>query len=123
MSTMKILIVDDEPAIITMYMEKLVMEGFTVIVATDGQSALEKAQAEKPDIILLDVIMPNVNGLDTLKQLKANPETAQIPVYLLTNIQEETGAEHGKQFGAAGYFFKAETEPRTLAALLKEIKR
>lgn len=119
---MKVLLIDDEPPIITMYSEKLTISGFEVVSAFDGETGLKKARTDKPDVILLDVIMPKMNGLDVLKTLKSDPETKDIPVYLLTNIQEATGEERGKQFGAAGYLFKAETEPSRLVEVLRKIK-
>lgn len=120
---MKVLIVDDEPAIITMYRTKLLEEGFEVVVSEDGEEAIARAKADRPDVILLDLIMPKVNGLDVLKALKADPTTEHIPVYLLTNIPEESGGGKGKDLGATGYLFKADTEPQALVTVLKRIKK
>lgn len=120
---MKVLIIDDEAPIITMYSEKLTSEGFKVVAANDGVSGLEQARKEKPDVILLDLIMPKINGLDVLKELKNDPATAKIPVYLLTNIPQETGSGKGRQLGADGYLFKADTEPKVLVEALRALKR
>lgn len=119
---MKILIVDDEESILDMYTEKLVAEKFTVITAPDGIAGLKKAEEEGPDVILLDIIMPQVNGLDILKQLKGNDKTKKIPVYLLTNIPEGSSTGKAKELGADGYLLKAETEPMQLSEFLKELK-
>lgn len=118
---MKVLLVDDEAAIVAMYKEKLTDEGFTVTCAADGEEALMMAKKDRPDVILLDLIMPKINGLDVLKQLKDDPLTAPIPVYLLTNIPAESGGNKGEDLGATGYLFKAETEPAALASVLKKI--
>jgi CheY-like chemotaxis protein len=123
MSTMKVLLIDDEAPIVAMYNEKLSKEGFNVLTAANGIIGIQIAKKERPDVILLDIIMPKLNGLDVLKELKNEPTTKDIPVYLLTNIQEETGEDRGKQFGAAGYLFKAETEPGELVRMLKGLKK
>lgn len=119
---MKILIVDDESSIIDMYKEKLTYDGFEVITATDGEDGLKEAQANKPDIILLDIIMPKMNGFDALKALKADSKTSDIPVYLLTNIPEDSSAAKGKELGSEGYLFKAETEPGQLSKIMKSFE-
>lgn len=120
---MKVLIIDDEPPIVAMYQEKLEHEGFTVISATGGEAGIERAKKDKPDVILLDLIMPKLNGLDVLKNLKGDPITQPIPVFLLTNIPEESGGDKGDKLGAAGYLFKAETEPHQLAEVLKKLEK
>lgn len=119
---MKILIIDDEPPLVLMYREKLELEGFQVISAGGGEAGLEKAKKEKPDMILLDLIMPKMNGLDVLKTLKGDPTTQNIPVLLLTNIPKDSGGDKGEKLGAAGYLFKAETEPQKLIEILKRFK-
>ena len=120
---MKILIIDDEPPILEMYKEKLTQEKHEVVTAAEGEAGLKKAKEAKPDIILLDLIMPIVNGLDILKQLKEDSSTKDVPVYLLTNIPEDSGATKGKQLGAAGYLFKAETEPAKLADFIAKLAK
>lgn len=120
---MKVLIIDDEQPIIEMYKDKLVNEGVTVVSATSSEAGLKKAKEAKPDVILLDLIMPKINGLDVLKQLKEDPSTKTIPVFLLTNIPEDSGAKKGKQLGAEGYLFKAETEPADLAKIMKKFEK
>ena len=120
---MKVLIIDDEAPIVGMYQEKLEHEGFQVLSATGGESGIEKAKKEKPDIILLDLIMPKLNGLDVLKTLKGDPITQNIPVFLLTNIPEDSGGDKGQKLGAAGYLFKAETEPQKLVQVLKGFQK
>lgn len=120
---MKILIVDDEKAVLEMYQDNLVREGFEVILASSGQEGLVKARDEKPDLILLDIIMPRLNGFDVLRELKSNPETAPIPVYLLTNLPQEAAGEKCKQLGGEGYLVKAEYEPGMISKLIKKIKK
>lgn len=119
---MKVLIVDDEDDVLKMYGEKLVAEGFEVVTADDGQDGLEKAQKEKPDVVLLDIIMPKFNGLDVLKILKSQEDTKSIPVYLLTNLPQEASGEKAKELGASGYLVKYGNEPATVAAFLKGLE-
>ena len=116
---MKVLIVDDEPAVLQMYQEKLIAEGFKVILAQDGKSGIDKTKSENPDIVMLDIIMPKINGLDVLKELKKDPDTQKIPVFLLTNLPEECSADKCKSLGADGYLVKAQYEPSALAQYLK----
>ncbi len=118
---MKVLIIDDEKPILDMYREKLTSEGINVVTVSNGEDGLKKAESEKPDIILLDVLMPKVNGLDTLKALKNNEATKHIPVYILTNLPEES-ASKAHSLGGAGYPFKAETEPSKLVKFLKDLE-
>lgn len=117
----KILIIDDEEAICQMYKMKLEMEGLQVLTATEGQTGIELAKNEKPQLILLDIIMPRVNGFDVLKILKDDKETKDIPVFLLTNLPKESGGEKGRKLGAVGYLVKADYEPDALAKMIKGV--
>lgn len=109
----KILIIDDEEAILKMYSEAL--NKHEVLTAKDGKSGVEIAQQNHPDLILLDIILPKVNGLDVLAQLKNNQETATIPVIMLTNLPEEASGDKAQTLGADKYFVKAEYEPEKLS--------
>lgn len=117
---MKIIIVDDEQALVKMYSSALEMAGFEVISASDGKMAIETINKEKPDAILLDIIMPQINGLDVLKQLKEKEETKKIPVFLLTNLPEESALSKANSLGAEDYFVKAQTEPQQMAEVLQK---
>lgn len=120
-SNLKILIIDDEPAVLEMYKIKLEMEGFKVLTASDGQIGIELAKRERPAVILLDIIMPKLNGLDVLKILKGDNATKGIHVFLLTNLPEESGKEVGTGLGATGYLVKANYEPSVLAKMLRGV--
>ena len=115
----KILIIDDEESVLEMYKMKLEMEGFEVQTAADGERGIEMAKKEKPKVILLDIIMPKLNGFDVLKILKENKETQNIPVFLLTNLPKEAGEKKSKELDMAGYLVKAEYEPAALANIIK----
>jgi DNA-binding response OmpR family regulator len=117
----KVVIIDDEEGVLQMYKTKLDMEGFQSFTALDGQTGISIIKKEKPDVILLDIIMPRVNGFDVLKILKEDKETKDIPVFLLTNLPQEAGGAKGTELGAAGYLVKADYEPATLAKMIKGV--
>jgi DNA-binding response OmpR family regulator len=108
---MKILIIDDELGISKLYSEKLNNEGFEVLTAQNGLDGFALAKKELPNLILLDIIMPKMNGLDTLKQLKEDESTKAIPVILLTNLPAEMSMLKARQLGAVDYLVKAEYDP------------
>ena len=112
----KILIIDDEESILKMYSAAL--SEHEILTAKDGNQGIEIAEKGEPDLILLDIIMPKVNGLDVLSQLKENQETSAIPVLILTNLPEESSGDKAKSLGADGYFVKAEYEPEKLAEIV-----
>ncbi|HOW58125.1 MAG TPA: response regulator [Candidatus Omnitrophota bacterium] len=96
----KILFVDDEPMVVALMQKRLASRGFIVETAFDGKEALQKAKDWKPDLILLDVIMPEMNGYDTCRQLKAAQETAHIPVVFFTASQDSALETNAKKVGA-----------------------
>ncbi len=106
----KILIVEDDIAISGMYQIKLEKSGYRVFIANDGIMGLEMAKSELPDLILLDVIMPQLDGFSVLESLKQNEETKNIPVILLTNLGTEEDREKGKLLGAADYWIKVDID-------------
>lgn len=115
---MKVLIIDDEKGILKMYEEYLKTAKIEVISASDGQTGINMARSQKPDVILLDIIMPKYNGLDVLKEMKKDPEIKDTPVFLLTNLPEECSGDKAKELGAAGYLVKAEYEPKMVIDVL-----
>lgn len=118
----KVLLVDDDPLIIRMYEHKLSDEGYDVILAFDGEEGIVKAADEQPDIILLDLMMPKMNGIDALKHLKKDPKTKKIPVVILTNIGDDQAyVKTTKELGAEDYMVKATTSLKDLAARVASI--
>ncbi len=115
---MKIMIVDDEVNILEMLRFRLEASGFEVVEAQDGEEAISKAKAEKPDLILLDVMMPRRNGFQTCRALKQDPETQAIRVILLTAKDQESDKYWGHETGADGYV----TKPFDAADLMKVIR-
>lgn len=118
---MKILVIDDEPAVLKMYSAALKDAGHTVVTAPNGSDGLAAAATEAPDVILLDIIMPNMNGLDVLAEFKKAPKTKAIPVYLLTNLPESSSGAKARSLGAAGYLEKVNMEPGMLTQLLDKL--
>lgn len=117
----KILIIEDDPLMQRMYQKAFSFEGYTVDVAGDGVEGLEKIRNLAPTIILLDVMMPKMNGLDVLKKMKANPDLQKIPVIMLTNLAGGSDATNALNLGAVKYIIKSEQEPRQVVAMVKEI--
>ncbi len=118
----KILIVDDDALLVRMYQKKLENDGYIVATADDGETALQKVQELKPDLILLDIMMPKVNGLQMLAILKEDKETESIPVILLTNVGgSDEDVNRGLELGAVAYLVKAGNRPSAVVAKVKEI--
>ena len=117
----KILIVEDDPLMARMFEKIFMFENYEVDIAIDGVEGLEKVKSFKPAIILLDVMMPRMNGLQALEKLKLDPETKTIPVIMLTNLAGQQDAETALAKGAVKYIIKSEYEPKQVADMVKEI--
>lgn len=116
----KILIIEDDSFISDMYKIKLESEGYEVFVAPDGVQGLEAAAKVKPELILLDVVMPKMDGFTVLENLKKNPEVADIPVVMLTNLGQKDSVEKGLKLGAQDYIIKAHFTPLEVVEKVKE---
>lgn len=117
----KVLITEDDPLMSRMYQKIFTFEGYEVVLAANGEEGIEKARSEKPTIILLDVMMPKMNGLQALEKLKADPELKAIPVIMLTNLAGQQDAETALSKGAVKYIVKSEYEPKQVANMVNEI--
>ena len=107
----KVLIVEDDGFLSKMYAKKFQVAGFEVQIAGDGVEGFSKAKTFKPDLILMDILMPKQNGIETLDKLKADPETKGIPVIMATNLSTTDDAETAKKKGAVKYIVKSEVTP------------
>src|SRR3989304_4689106 len=106
----KILIVEDDEVLVKMYQKKLEHEGFQVAVAYSGGEGLVAASREKPDLILLDIMLPAVDGFEVIKNLKAVRETKDIPIVILTNLgTSEIFINEAKRLGVKSYLVKYKT--------------
>jgi len=117
----KILIVDDDITLRDMYGERLKAEGYEIDVASNGEEAIQKVQASKPNLILLDIMMPKVNGFATLDMLKNTPEYKNIPVILLTALIQDENKVRGLDSGAVDYIIKSETMPGDVIKKVKDV--
>ncbi len=116
----KILFVEDEPTLQKAVGEILTQEGFQVFSALDGEKGLELIKKEKPDLILLDLILPKKDGFEVLKEMKENEELKNIPVIVLTNLEGMGDVEKALSLGATTYLIKANYE---LGDVVKRIKQ
>lgn len=115
-----ILLVDDDLTLLEMYEDRLRAEGFEIVQATNGEEALKKAREKKPDLIILDIMMPKVNGFDVLKNLRADEEYRNIPIIVLTALIQDVDRVQGKKLGATDYIVKSETMPGEVIAKIKK---
>jgi DNA-binding response OmpR family regulator len=111
---MKILLVDDDQALVTVFDTNLRQAGYDVAFAYDAKSGLEKAKSEKPDLILLDQVLPDMQGNEVLKELKADPDTQTIPVAILSNFSQSELMQEAINSGALDYILKYQIEPQDL---------
>lgn len=116
----KIMVVDDEPYIARVIKFKLEQEGYAVISANDGVTGLDRIRQEKPDLVLLDVMMPGLTGYEVCQQVKADADLAGIPVVFLTAKGQERDREQGLTLGASDYITKP-FSPNRLLELVKSI--
>jgi len=121
MANKKILValIEDDPLIAEMYTTKFKKEGFDLKHAPDGETGLQLIKDAKPDIILLDIIMPKLDGFQVLKQLRILPDFKDTPVIMLTNLGQEEDVQKGRQYGATDYFIKTNFTP---AAIVDKVK-
>lgn len=106
-SSIKILIVEDDPFLSSLAAGRLEKEGYKIKVAVDGTQALKSIEEEIPDMVLLDVIMPGMNGFDVLRSIRGNPKTKDLSVVIFSNLGQEHEIEEGKKLGADDFLVKA----------------
>jgi len=115
-----ILLIEDDPFLIDIYTTKLKESGFKVEVATNGEEGIIKAQETKPNLIVLDIVLPQIDGWEILKEIKANPNLKKIPVVILSNLGQKSEVEKGIKLGAVKYLIKAHFTP---SEVIEEIKK
>jgi len=117
----KILFIEDESALQKTFGEVLKQEGYEMISALDGETGLRLAESEKPDLILLDLILPKIHGFDVLKKLKGDKETKDIPVIVLTNLEKIEDVDKALELGATTYLIKAEYSLEEVVEKIKKV--
>jgi len=121
LSKIKILLVEDDPFLLSMYNTKFELENFKVVTAEDGEKGLKLALKELPDVILLDIMLPRMDGFEVLKALKADKKTSGIPVILLTNLSQKEKVKEGLSLGANDYLIKAHFMPSEVVEKIKKL--
>jgi DNA-binding response OmpR family regulator len=110
----KVLLIEDDETSAEMYRSRLSADGYTVIVASDGQAGLEMAARDKPDLIYLDLRLPKKDGFEVLEHLRADARTAAIPAIILSNFGEPELRARGLELGALEFLVKSDTTPASL---------
>ncbi|MEK7622190.1 MAG: response regulator [Patescibacteria group bacterium] len=116
----KILLAEDDKFLSTAMADKLGREGFVVLRAMNGVDAVELAKTEKPDLILLDIIMPQKTGFEVLSELRLDPTTHNIPIIVLSNLGQEADIKRARDLGAMDYLVKSDVEMKLVVAKIKE---
>ncbi|MFA5942251.1 MAG: response regulator [Candidatus Paceibacterota bacterium] len=119
----KVLLVEDEQMLREICSMKLTKEGFNVVVALDGEEALKKVEEEMPDIVLLDIILPNIDGFGVLEKIRAhtNERVAKVPVIMLTNLGQDEDVAKARTLGANDYLVKAYFNPDEISSKVKAL--
>jgi len=116
-----ILLVEDDPFLIDIYTTKLKESGFGVEVASDGESALRKVKEKEPDLVILDIVLPQLDGWEILRQIKSDPKLKNIKIIILSNLGQKEEVEKGVELGAVKYLIKAHYTPSQVVEEIKEI--
>lgn len=117
----KILIIEDDALLSRMYQTIFATNGYEVVLATDGEEGLAQARKTEPTLILLDIMMPKLNGLEVLERLKGDPELRAIPVVVLTNLAGNADVQAALQLGAVRYIIKSENRPKQVEETIRGI--
>ena len=117
----KIAVVEDDVAIVQMYRMKFEEEGYTVATASDGQAGLDLLKRFRPDILLLDLMMPIMDGLAVLQKLRKQPEGKNLKVIVLTNMGESEAPPEIRKLGVADFIVKADMTPKQVADRVKQV--
>lgn len=120
MSKVRILVIDDEKDFVDTLAIRLEAKGYDISKAFDGKEGLEKAHSDNPDLIILDIIMPEMNGFDVCRKLKVDPKFSNIPIILLTAKFQPNDIDFGKEMGADAYLTKP-VELNTLSDKINEL--
>lgn len=116
----KILVVEDDKFLRELISQKLAKEGYNVCEAVDGEDGVKKIKQEKPDLVLLDLILPGIDGFEVLSQTKEDSEVSKIPVIILSNLGQREDIERGLKLGAVDYLIKAHFTPGEIIEKVKK---
>ncbi len=107
----KILVIEDDKFLRELIVKKLVKEGYETVEAIDGEEGIKKIKSEKPDLILLDLILPGIDGFEVLSKMKEDTMVSSTPVIILSNLGQKEDVEKGLKLGAVDYLIKAHFTP------------
>lgn len=116
----KILIIEDDKFLLRLYSDKLRRADFEVFEALTGEEGLNKISTENPDLIILDLILPRKSGFEILSELKIDSKTKDIPIIILTNLEQKSDIKRGLEMGAKAYLIKTDFSTNKLPQLVKE---
>lgn len=117
----KILVIEDDKFLRKVIEKKLLGEGHKIVEALDGESGVQAAQEQNPDLILLDLVLPEMDGFETLKRIKKDKKTFKIPVIILSNLGEKENINKGLKLGAVDYLIKAKLDPGQIMARVQVV--
>lgn len=117
----KILLIEDDPSLAQIYKVELEMNNFEVITASDGEAGFSTAESVKPAFILIDIVLPKLNGLAVLEKLKKTKETEDIPAIVITNFGQEDNVKKAFTLGAEDFILKYQTTPAEVARKIQDI--
>jgi CheY-like chemotaxis protein len=118
----KVLLVEDEEIMINLLQKKLIQEGYNVEVAINGEEGLKKIKELKPDIVLLDIIMPKMGGFEVMEEMRKDPELNKIPIVVISNSGQPVELDKAKELGAKDWLIKTEFDPQeVIEKVIKQI--
>lgn len=116
----KILIIEDDPLINKMYSEKLSRDGYETEIAKDGIEGMEKLKADPPDLVILDIMMPKMGGVEVVNEMKKDTKLEKIPIIILSNLSESPDIEKVKKRGIQEYLVKSDLDPDDVSNTVKK---
>jgi len=117
----KILVIEDDKFLRELISQKLLKEGYDIAEANDGEKGIEAVKKENPGLVLLDLILPGIDGFEVLARIKADPEISEIPIIILSNLGQKDDIEKGLKMGAADYLIKAHFTPAEIIEKIRSV--
>jgi CheY-like chemotaxis protein len=116
----KILLIEDEELMIGLLQKKLIKEGYDITIARDGEEGLKKAREVMPDLILMDIIMPKMGGLEAMEQIQKDDELRKIPIIVISNSGQPVEIDKAQRLGARDWLIKTDFDPQELVEKIKK---
>lgn len=116
----KVLVVEDEQLIADLLQRKLQKQGYYALIARDGEEGLERIKAERPDLVLLDILLPRLNGFEVLHEMKKDEELKKIPVIIISNSGQSSEIDKAKEIGVRDWLIKTEFDPEEVVEKVKK---